>query len=93
MRHHAFLLIFESSLGPHEDAKTVILLHTSLKNSFGGICEYGSPKSGAQSPKMKKSQLFGDPFWNQNSSKLDSGAAQFCDNMFEGVTEVNRSEI
>ena len=86
-------MIFESSLGPHEDAKTVILLNTSLKNRFGGICEYGSQKSGAQRPKMKKAHLILAPFWNQISSKLDSGAAQFCNHIFEGVKKVNRIEI
>ena len=71
----------------------MILHETSLKNRFGGICENGSQKSDAQSPKMKKYPPILGAFWNQISSKLDSGAAQFCDNIFEGVTEVNRSEI
>ena len=86
-------LIFDSNLAPPEEAKTVILLVTSLKNRFGGICEYGSQKSDAQSPKMKKTPLILGAFWNQISSKLDSGAAQFCDHIFEGVKKVIRNEI
>ena len=66
----------------------MILLETSLKNRFGGICEYGSQKSDAQSPKMKKYPPILGAFWNQISSKLDSGAAQFCDHIFEGVKKM-----
>ena len=65
-----FLLIFESSLGPHEDAKTVILLQTSLKNRFGGICEYGSQKSCAQSPKMKNARPILGSFLEPNFIKI-----------------------
>ena len=71
----------------------MILLETSLKNRFGGICEYGSQKSDAQSPKMKKTPLILGAFWNQISSKLDSGAAQFCDNIFERVKLETQTEI
>ena len=74
-------------------SKPLILLETSLKNRSGGICEYESQKSGAQRPKSKNAWTILRPFWNQISSKLDSGAAQFCDHIFEGVKKVIRNEI
>ena len=86
-------MIFERNLAPPEEAKTVILLETSLKNRFGGICEYESQKSGAQRPKSKNPWTILGPFWNQISSKLDSGAAQFCDNIFERVKLETQTEI
>ena len=42
---------------------------------------------------VKRRSQFWEHFWNQISLKLDSGAAQFCNHIFEGVKKVNRIEI
>ena len=36
---------------------------------------------------------FWEHFWNQISLKLESGAAQVCEHVFEGVKKVLRTEI
>ena len=45
----------------------------------------------AQNVKMRIQ--FWEHFWNQISLKLESGAAQVCEHVFEGVKKVLRTEI